>query len=100
MHGASRMIEYYCSLSNSDAKAKLPPRELFSNDPEAIAAFIAAEDARPERGVFKCISRLQDGVSRRALETVAEVDEIFVDQDFKHIEEDPDTVRQRVRALP
>jgi putative DNA primase/helicase len=93
------MIEYYCSLSNADAKTKLPARELFSNDPEAIAAFIAAED-RPERGVFKCISRLQDGATRRTLETVAEVDEIFIDQDFKGIEEDADTVRKRVRALP
>jgi hypothetical protein len=93
------MPTFYCSLSNADANAPEPPRELISDDPEEIRKFIERED-RPNRGVFVNRNKLKPGAGRRAKETIDEVLEIPVDIDAKDIQESPATVEQRLAVFP
>src|SRR5262245_20117093 len=92
-------LMYVCSLPNSDAEIKGPPHELLTNDKAAIDAFLARED-QPGRGVFFCPNRLKDGATTRSKDTIARVDTIGIDVDFKDIQEDPQIVHQRLAALP
>jgi hypothetical protein len=87
---------YVCSLPNRGEPGK--PRELFTQDQQAIEEFAKQED-KPGRGVFDCVSVLKDGASRRALETVGEVHNIYIDIDFKDIAEDAETVDARLNEI-
>ena len=91
------MLHYICSLPNRGEPGKI--RELISDNPRAIEAFARQED-RPGRGVFDCVSLLRPGASRRSLEDVGEVRELFVDIDAKDLVDDLAAVDKRLTALP
>src|SRR5262245_24431539 len=92
-------LMFVCSLPNADAEIKGPPHELITNDKAAIDAFLARED-QPGRGIFFCPNRLKDGATTRTKKTVARVETIAVDIDFKDVQEIPEIVDQRLVALP
>jgi hypothetical protein len=91
------MPYFVCSLPNPGTKG--PHRQFISDDPAAIQEWARAED-RPGLSVYYCPNPLIPGANRRALETIAEITCLHVDLDFKDIEEDVDTIDQRLRQLP
>jgi hypothetical protein len=93
------MRMYVCSLANADAEVKGPPCELITDDPAKVDAFVRQHD-RPGRGVFFCPNPLKPDATRRAKETIEEVATIGTDIDAKDIAESPQTVDQRLQALP
>jgi RecA-family ATPase len=91
------MPYFVCSLPNPGAKGAM--RQLISDDPAALEAWTKREDA-PRRSVYYCVNPLVPGAATRCRETVAEITCLHVDIDFKDVEEDDDTVDQRLRQLP
>jgi RecA-family ATPase len=91
------MPYYICSLPNPGQKGQ--PHHFISDDPSAIEAWAQREDV-PGRSVYYCVNPLIPGVTRRSLETIAEIECLHVDIDFKNVVEDPDTIDRRLRQLP
>jgi RecA-family ATPase len=91
------MPYYYCSLPNKGCPGR--PVHLISDDAEAITAFVKRRDV-PGRAVYYCPNPLKAGATARNLETVAQVDEIWTDHDFKDFEDPPEEVTSRLLQLP
>jgi hypothetical protein len=92
------MVQYLAAFRNE--KGHPPVAQLFSDDEEgAIRAFVAKHD-RPGFAVYRCVSALKAGASRRCLETVARVEQLAVDIDFNDLEESPDEVETKLLHLP
>src|SRR5215472_5451668 len=91
------LVKYFCSLSNRDA-AKEPPQHLFSNNPEAIDAFVKRED-RPGRGVFSAIGLYRAGETTRATATTMAVPFVVCDCDLKNMAEGRESVLEILRGL-
>src|SRR5271166_791138 len=87
---------YICSLPN--IKGEGIERNLITRDPAEVDAFVAKED-RVGRAVYGCASLIKEGATRRAKETVAEIPGIWLDVDFKDIEQGPDEVDRALREL-
>jgi hypothetical protein len=73
--------------------------ELISDDPQAIAAFVKAWN-KPGYGVYRCVSTLQPGATRRSLETVDNAAGIYCDLDLRTLRQSRDEVLQTLRRLP
>jgi hypothetical protein len=83
---------YYCSFANAKAgKAGGGLKELFSNDPAAIEAFVKRWD-KPGRGVYRCVNPLKPGATVRRIETVAAIERVHLDIDFKDLEESEEEI--------
>ena len=90
-------MRYICALPNEKKTGRFP--ELFTNDIDAIAAFAKRYDVAG-RAVYMCPNPLLPGAQRRSLETVAAIECIFIDIDFKDLEEPPEEIGQRLQQLP
>ena len=88
---------YVCSIPNPRQPGHI--KELISDDAALIDSFVAAED-RPGVGVYYCPNTLMAGATKRCLETVGQINRIWVDIDFKDIDEDPVEAERRLRQLP
>lgn len=92
------MVQYLAAFHNE--KGRGPVAQLFSDDEEGeIHAFVAKHD-RPGFAVYRCVSPLKEGSTRRSLEDVDQIDKFCVDIDFKDLEEDPEVVQSRLLQLP
>jgi hypothetical protein len=91
------MPQYLCSLPNEKKAGRIPC--LISDDPRAIAAFIKRWDI-PGRGVFYCINPLKPGATGRTIESVAAIERLAVDLDFKDLVDVPGKIEECLRALP
>ena len=90
-------MRYLCSLPN--VKGEGPQFELFSADPGEIDAFTRRHDV-PGRAVYCCINPLVDGATRRCLETVARIERLPFDLDFKDLVEIRANIDAKLRDLP
>ena len=90
-------LNYLCSLPNNRSAGRIP--QIITDDPDAIAAFIHKWDI-PGRGVFRCVSTLKPGATRRALDTVDELAFVHVDVDLRTLRESRDDVLRRLRQWP
>jgi hypothetical protein len=90
-------MQYFCSFPNDKAQGGL--RELYSDDPAAIAAFTKRWDI-PGRGVYQCVNPLRLGSTRRCIENVAAIERIPADLDFKDLEEAAEEIDARLLQLP
>ena len=92
------MVQYLAAFHNE--KGCGPVAQLFSDDEEGeIRRFVERHD-RPGFAVYRCVSPLKEGSTRRSLEDVDQIDKFCVDVDFKDLEEDPETVKSRLLQLP
>jgi RecA-family ATPase len=72
---------------------------IFTDNAKEIERFKAEHD-QPDRGVYRSVNPLLDGASRRARETVAEIQRFVFDFDFKSITESPEKIRDKLVQLP
>ena len=92
------MVQYLAAFRNE--KGHPPVAQLFSDDEEgAIRAFVERHD-RPGFAVYRCVSALKAGASRRCLETVAWIEQLAVDIDFNDLEESSDEIETKLLHLP
>ena len=91
------MPYYYCSMPNKDTPGAM--FELISDDQDEIDRFVETWD-RPGRAVYYCPNPLKVGATVRRIETVAAIVCIWVDIDFKDLEEDPEQILNRLLQLP
>ena len=91
------MVQYLAAFRNE--KGRGPVAELFSTEEDEIRAFVARHD-RPGFAVYRCVSPLKEGATRRSLETVGEIDKFVVDLDHKDLEEDPERIDDKLLQLP
>src|SRR5215831_5142616 len=92
---------FICSLINTDARegsAGAGERFVTTRVPEYISAFARKWDI-PRRGVFWCVSTVTRDARRRAKETLAELNCLHADIDFKDLDDDPETVRRVLTSL-
>jgi hypothetical protein len=87
-------LNYLCSLPNIRSAGRIP--QIITDDPEAIAAFTHKWDI-PGRGVFRCVSTLKPGATRRALDTVDELAFVHVDVDLRTLRESRDEILKQLR---
>ena len=85
---------FICSLLNAEARSSEQVNERFvtTRRVDDISGFVRKWD-RAGRGLYFCVSTLQPNVRRRSKSTVSELNCLFVDLDFKDVEEPPDDVR-------
>ncbi len=89
---------YLCSLPNKDAPAATGgERHLVTRDRAKAQKFIERWD-QAGRGTYFCVSTIRQGETRRRRETVAELNGLHVDVDYKSCAATPD--RDRPGALP
>src|SRR5262245_30721778 len=89
---------YYCSLPN-DKNSGLRMVETIVDSDEARDAFVRKYDV-PGRPVYWCPNPLKDGATRRSLETVAAIECLFFDIDFRDLAVSPDEIDARLLQLP
>jgi P4 family phage/plasmid primase-like protien len=92
---------FICSLINGDARegsAGAGERFVTTRIPDYISAFAHKWDIA-RRGVFWCVSTVTRDARRRAKETLAELNCLHADIDFRDLEEDPETVRRVLANL-
>jgi hypothetical protein len=90
---------YICSLANDRDDSNEPTeRHMSTRDGDQVQSFIAKWD-RPGRGLFLCVSTIKPG-EKRNKENVAEIPGLWVDIDFKDVDDDEATILRRVKALP
>jgi hypothetical protein len=90
-------MQYLCSLPNTKKAGPFP--ELFSDDPGAIAAFVAKWD-RPGWAVYRCVNPLRPGSRRRSIEDVEAIERFCIDLDFKDLVEVPEEIDAKLLQLP
>ena len=92
---------FICSLINGDARegsAGAGERFVTTRILEYIAAFARKWDIA-RRGVYWCVSTVARDARRRAKETLAELNCLHADIDFKDLDENPTTVRRVLAGL-
>jgi RecA-family ATPase len=94
--GRGAMPVFICALPNSKRAGRIP--SLISDDPVAIEEFARKWD-KPGYGVFRCVSKLKPGACRRSLETIGEIDGLYVDIDAKDVVEGIADVSKRLADL-
>jgi hypothetical protein len=84
--GASTVAPVFiCSLPNSDAGDCEPgERHVVTRNSARIEAFLRKWD-RKDRAVYFCTATIQPGAAMRSKETLAELNGLHVDIDFKGI---------------
>src|SRR5262249_369690 len=92
---------FICSLINGDARegsAGAGERFVTTRTLEYIAAFARKWDIA-RRGVYWCVSTVARDARRRAKETLAELNCLHADIDFKDLDEDAETARRVLAGL-
>ena len=89
---------FVCSLRNSGDREGGGADERFvtTRVTDDVTGFARKWDV-PKRGVFFCVSTLAPSARRRAKETLAEINSLHADIDFKDLTASPDEVRRVLR---
>jgi AAA domain-containing protein/DNA primase RepB-like protein len=89
---------FICSLINNDAREGRGADERFvtTRDQNDVAAFARKWDL-PKRGIYFCVSTLAPNARRRAKDTLAELNCLHADIDFRDLDASPDEVRRILR---
>src|SRR5262245_47067833 len=90
---------FICSLLNAEARSSEQVNERFvtTRRVDDISGFVRKWD-RAGRGLYFCVSTLQPNARRRSKGTISEINCLFVDLDFKDIEEPPGDVREVIAS--
>jgi hypothetical protein len=99
MFGASTANPVFiCSLPNSDAKDREPgERKVTTRQADYVEAFLKKWD-RKDRALYFCTATLQPGASKRSKETLAELNGLHCDFDFKSVANaGPAEIERRLR---
>jgi hypothetical protein len=90
---------YVCSLPNDDANGEVGERHVATRELEPLARFIEKWD-RPRRALYFCASAtIQPGANRRAKDTLAELNGLHCDIDFKDVTVAPEELEQKLRQV-
>jgi hypothetical protein len=81
------MLRYVCALPNADNSLGTP-KGIFSDNDEEIKTFVERHDG-PGWGVFECLGKFPPGTTKRNRDTVASLDRVAVDLDFKSVGHPP-----------
>ena len=99
MFGASTANPVFiCSLPNSDAKDREPgERKVTTRQADYVEAFLKKWD-RKDRALYFCTATLQPGASKRSKETLAALNGLHCDIDFKSVANaGPAEIERRLR---
>ena len=91
------MTRYLCSLPNVKGEGRM--FELYSDDPGKIDAFTKQHDV-PGRAVYACVNPLKPGARQRRIETVARIERLPFDIDFKDLKENAEQIDAKLLQLP
>src|SRR3984893_17345978 len=90
---------YLCSLPNHDAdQPHSGERHGATRELRLVEQFVTTCD-RPHRGVYFCVSTIKPGVTKRNKETVAELNGLHVDIDFRSINGTAEDVARTLRGV-
>jgi hypothetical protein len=90
---------YICSLPNHGADPSLAgERHVATREPELISQFISKWD-RPERGAYFCVSTVKPGATKRSKDSLAELNGLHADIDFKSIDGTAEDVERALRQV-
>ena len=90
---------YVASRPNNDAPADEPrERRVMTRVPDVIDAFVRKWDRR-NRALYFCVGTVKPDATRRAKETIAELNGLHVDIDFKTIDATPEEVERKLRQV-
>jgi hypothetical protein len=95
MFGASTAAPVFiCSLPNADARDReVGERHVITRRFDEVEAFVLKWD-RKYRGLYYCVSTLQPGSTTRSKATLAELNCLHVDIDFRSIAVTPEEVQR------
>ena len=90
---------YLCSLPNHQAdQAHTGERHVATRELRLVEQFVSKWD-RPHRGVYFCVSTIKPGATKRNKETVAELNGLHVDIDFRSINGTAEDVARALRGV-
>jgi hypothetical protein len=90
---------YICSLPNHDeAHPPVGERHVATRELPLFQQFVRKWD-RPGRGLYFCVSTIKPGASTRKKETIAEINGLHVDIDFRSVEGTPEDVERALRQV-
>ena len=75
---------YICSLPNHEHQSPIGERHVATCELQLIEQFVKKWD-RPQRGLYFCVSTVKLGSSTRSRETVAELNGLHADIDFRSV---------------
>jgi AAA domain/RepB DNA-primase from phage plasmid len=94
---------YLSSLPNDDARDRQPgEKRLATRAPDLVERFVADQD-RADRGLYFCTATITAAAKTRSKQTLAELNGLHVDIDFRSVRAPPDEVERilrQVRYLP
>ena len=98
--GASTVAPVFiCSLSNADAPAREPrERHVATRQPDDVEAFLRKWD-RKDRALYFCTATIQPGAVTRSKATLAELNGLHVDVDFKAITIGAEEAERKLQQL-
>jgi len=90
---------YLSSLPNPDAgNGHASERHVTTRDGQDVARFVRKWDQR-NRALYFCVSTIKPGVTRRAKETLAELNGLHTDIDFKSVDDTPEEIEQKLAQV-
>jgi hypothetical protein len=100
MFGAATVAPVYLSsLPNADAKEREPgERHVATREPEHVEAFLKKWD-RPHRALYFAVATVKPGSATRSKATLAELNGLQVDIDFKSIADCPEEAEHKLHQL-
>ena len=100
MFGASTAAPVYISsLPNADAREReVGERHVTTRQPEDIEAFLRKWD-RPDRAAYFCTATVQAGATTRSKATLAELNGLHIDIDFKSITISAEEAEHKLQQL-
>jgi hypothetical protein len=82
---------FITSLANDKQDQQFKPRSVTTRDPEILTGFFYKHDL-PGRATYFCVNTLKKGATNRNKNTIAELNGLHVDIDFKSVNETPEQV--------
>jgi hypothetical protein len=90
---------YLSSLPNADARERQPSeRRLATRELPLIEKFLKEWD-KPDRAVYFCTATIKAAAKTRSKQTIAELNGLHVDIDFKSVQSTPEEIEQKLQQL-
>src|SRR5262249_9600352 len=100
MFGPSTASPVYVTSLPNDGAPEGEPRErrTMTREPAVIDGFVRKWDRR-ERALYFCVSTIKPDATRRAKETIHELNGLHADIDFKSVDDAPEEVAQKLQQV-